>query len=47
MFMAAIEEVCGHTGWLCHAYLLMNNHYHLVLETPEPNWVAGMSWLQN
>ncbi len=25
----------------------MGNHYHLVIETPEPNLVAGMAWLQN
>jgi hypothetical protein len=25
----------------------MSNHYHLFIETPEPNLVAGMSWLQN
>jgi hypothetical protein len=24
----------------------MGNHYHLLLETPEPNLVAGMKWLQ-
>jgi len=28
------------------AYQLMGNHYHLLLETPEPNLVAGMKWLQ-
>jgi REP element-mobilizing transposase RayT len=25
----------------------MGNHYHLVVQTPEPNLVAGMAWLQN
>ena len=25
---------------------MMNNHYHLLLETPEANLVAGMKWLQ-
>src|ERR1035437_4576237 len=30
-----------------HAYCLMPNHYHLVLETPEPNLVAGMAWLHH
>ena len=30
-----------------HGLGLMGNHYHLVLETPEPNLVAGMAWLQN
>ncbi len=29
-----------------HAYVLMGNHYHLLLETPEPNLVVGMKWLQ-
>ena len=47
MFLAALGEACGRTGWKCHAYALMPNHYHLVLETPEPNLVAGMAWLQN
>jgi putative transposase len=35
------------TGWRIHAYCLMSNHYHLFLETPEANLVAGMQWLQN
>jgi hypothetical protein len=30
-----------------HAYCLMPNHYHLVVETPEPNLVAGMAWRQS
>ena len=46
-FLAVLEEACGRTGWLCHAYVLMPNHYHLVIETPEPNLVAGMAWMQN
>jgi REP-associated tyrosine transposase len=29
-----------------HAYCLMSNHYHLVLETPNANLVSGMAWLQ-
>ena len=35
------------TGWQVHAYCLMRNHYHLVLETPNANLVAGMAWLQS
>ena len=35
------------TGWKVHAWVLMGNHYHLFIETPEANMVAGMSWLQN
>ena len=29
-------------GWRCYAYCLMGNHYHLLLETPEPNLSRGM-----
>jgi REP element-mobilizing transposase RayT len=29
-------------GWLCYAYCLMDNHYHLLIETPEPNLSRGM-----
>ena len=32
-------------GWVCHAYCLMDNHYHLMIETPEPNLSAGMRHL--
>jgi len=35
------------TGWRVHAWVLMSNHYHLLIQTPEPNLVAGMKWLQN
>ncbi|MCH8154354.1 MAG: transposase [Proteobacteria bacterium] len=31
--------------WRCHAYCLMDNHYHLLFETPEANLVAGMKRL--
>ena len=33
-------------GWRLHAWVLMSNHYHLCLQTPDPNLVAGMKWLQ-
>ena len=46
VFLDAIDEVCGRTGWIIHAYVLMRNHYHLLLETTEPNLVDGMRWLQ-
>ncbi|MCH7229178.1 transposase, partial [Haloferula sp. A504] len=32
-------------GWRVHAWVLMGNHFHLLLETPEPNLVTGMKWL--
>jgi len=46
LFLATLEEVCRQTGWRVHAYVLMSNHYHLLLETPEANLVAGMKWFQ-
>jgi REP element-mobilizing transposase RayT len=46
-FLKTLAEACQKTGWQVHAYCLMPNHYHLVLETPEPNLVAGMAWLQS
>ncbi len=46
-FIKTLGEACQKTDWQVHAYCLMSNHYHLVLETPEPNLVAGMAWLQS
>lgn len=46
LFLATLEEACLQTGWIVHAYVLMWNHYHLLLETPEPNLVVGMKWFQ-
>jgi putative transposase len=39
-----VGQCCGRFGWRIHAYVLMGNHYHLLLETPEPNLVVGMKW---
>ena len=46
-FLATLAEACGMTGWRVHAWVLMGNHYHLFIETPEANLVEGMKWLQN
>ncbi len=46
VFLETLGEVCGRTGFVIHAYVLMGNHYHLLLETPEGNLVAGMKWFQ-
>ena len=39
-------EVLAHTvkrfNWRVHAYCLMGNHYHLLIETPEGNLARGM-----
>jgi len=45
-FLETLGEACEKTGFRIHAYVLMGNHYHLLVETPEGNLVAGMKWLQ-
>jgi putative transposase len=44
-FMALLEEIAAPLGWRVQAYCLMTNHYHFVLETPQPNLSAGMQAL--
>ena len=44
-FVDTLGEVCAKTGWQVHAYVLIPNHFHVVVETPQPNLVAGMKWL--
>jgi len=45
-FLETLAEACEKTGWHIHADVLMGNHDHLLVETPEGNLVAGMKWLQ-
>ncbi len=45
-FLETLGEACAKTGIRIHAYVLMGNHYHLLVETPEGNLVAGMKGLQ-
>ena len=45
-FLETLGEACEKTGWRIHAYVLMSNHYHLLVETPEGNLVEGMKWVQ-
>jgi len=44
-FLGILGDVVQRYRWLCHAYCLMRNHYHLLIETPEPNLSAGMRHL--
>src|SRR5438445_6281448 len=44
-FLRTLGQACLKTGWQVHAYCLMSNHFHLVIETPQPNLAAGMKWL--
>jgi REP element-mobilizing transposase RayT len=43
-FLKTLADTCAKTGWQVHAFCLMPNHFHLVVETPQPNLVAGMKW---
>jgi len=45
-WLKTLGRACEKTGWQVHAFVLMDNHYHMLLETPEANLVAGMKWLQ-
>jgi len=44
-FLAVLAEVRARFAWLVHAYCLMGNHYHLLVETPEANLSRGMRQL--
>lgn len=44
-FLATLGEACAKMGWQVHAYCLMSNHFHAVVETPQPNLALGMKWL--
>ena len=43
-FVETLGEACRKAGWEVQAWCLMNNHFHLVMETPQANLVAGMKW---
>lgn len=45
LFLDALGQVVTRFAWLCHAYCLMDNHYHLLIETPEGNLSPGMRQL--
>ena len=44
-FLKTLGETCGRADWGVHAYCLMGNHFHMVLETAKPTLVCGMKWL--
>ena len=45
LFLSCLSEVVTRFHWRCHAYCLMDNHYHLLIETPEANLSLGMRQL--
>src|SRR5438309_1620725 len=44
-FLQLLAKVIVRAKWSCHAYCLMTNHYHVLVETREPTISAGMELL--
>ena len=44
LFLDTLGQTCAKTDWQIHAWCLMRNHFHLVVETPKANLVDGMKW---
>jgi REP element-mobilizing transposase RayT len=44
-FLKLLGATCERFNWLVHAYCLMTNHYHLLVETPDANLSKGMRQL--
>lgn len=45
VFLGFLAQAVHRFGWSLTAWVLMTNHYHLVLQTPQPNLSRGMQWL--
>ena len=45
IFLETLSQVISRYGWICHAYCLMANHYHLLIETRKPSLSLGMRQL--
>jgi len=45
LFLNTLQHVNKRYNWICHAYCLMDNHYHLLIETPDGNLALGMRQL--
>lgn len=45
LFLSLLDQVCEADNWFCHAYCLMDNHNHILIETPDANLSKGMRQL--
>jgi putative transposase len=45
MFLTLLGDAVKHFGWSVTAWVLMTNHFHLVIQTPVANLSRGMHWL--
>jgi REP element-mobilizing transposase RayT len=46
-FVECLWAACERCGWLLHAYVVMEDHFHAAIETPQGNLAVGMQWLQS
>ena len=46
-FVRTLGQACERSGMRVHAWVLMTNHYHLLVETPQPTLSRAMGWFQN
>ncbi|MBT5901430.1 MAG: transposase [Opitutaceae bacterium] len=46
-FLKCLWQAAEKANWRIHAFVIMRNHYHLALDTPDGNLVEGMRWLQS
>ena len=44
LYLDLLGRTCRRTAWQIHAFCVMSNHFHLVVETPRSNLSAGMQW---
>jgi REP element-mobilizing transposase RayT/DNA-binding CsgD family transcriptional regulator len=45
LFLKVLSDTIEKYNWLCHGYCLLDTHYHLIIETPDPNLSLGMRQL--
>ncbi len=45
LFLSTLEQVISQFNWVCYAWCLMDNHYHLMIQTPDANLSKGMRQL--
>ena len=47
VFLKTLEETCVSSGWNAHSFILISNHYHLLIETMWPTLGKGMQYLNS
>ena len=47
MFLRTLGDTCRSAGWVAHSFVLMRNHYHLLIETQRSTLVKGMQYLNS